>query len=464
MKPTKGTVKEIESPTGLDLHPQPPSPVRLSKRAGILALVVVFAVAALVGYGIVTRSNRTFQTGFHPDDAKGLTAATDAGKVIAAQIPNRAGIAGGSADRQPAQPDQLRSLGQAPVPPGGDPSGQRMYAPASYPPTPNTPQYREPTPEEKRLALAYEREMQAMDSPTISQTAAGPGFGRFASPTPAGSDGGSFQLAGLLRSLQGVPATTPGPGVAGNGAAPGLTISGQTNSPAEEYEAQNMQDRKDAFLAGARAGSTENYLNSTRAKPAGPYEIKAGWDIPAVLEQALNSDLPGEIKALVRENVYDTAIGRYLLIPQGARLIGTYDSRVGYGQDGIQVVWSRLIFPDGSSINLEGMAGQDANGHAGLRHDVDNHYKRLVGFGLLTSAFSAAFQLSQTRRGTVLGYPSAAETAGSAVAGNISQLGADVTRRNLNIQPTIKVPVGYRFNVRVNRDMLFESPYRPAAW
>ena len=164
-----------------------------------------------------------------------------------------------------------------------------------------------------------------------------------------------------------------------------------------------MQDRKEAFLARARAGSTENYLNSTRTKPVGPYEIKAGWDIPAVLEQALNSDLPGEIKALVRENVYDTATGKYLLIPQGARLVGTYDSRVGYGQDGIQVVWSRLIFPDGSWISLEGMAGQGASGHAGLRHDVDNHYKRLVGFGLLTSVFSAAFQLSQTRRGTVLG-------------------------------------------------------------
>jgi hypothetical protein len=71
---------------------------------------------------------------------------------------------------------------------------------------------------------------------------------------------------------------------------------------------------------------------------------------------------------------------------QGARLVGTYDSRVGYGRDGIQVVWSHLIFPDGSSINLEGMAGQDAIGHACLRHDVDNHYKRLVGFGLLTGA------------------------------------------------------------------------------
>ncbi len=112
--------------------------------------------------------------------------------------------------------------------------------------------------------------------------------------------------------------------------------------------------------------------------------------------------------------------------------------------------------------NLEGMVGQDAAGLSGLRHDVDNHYKRLLGFGLLTSIFSASFQLSQTRRGGVLGYPSAAETVGSAIGGQISQLGADVTRRNLNIQPTIKVPVGYRFNVRVNRNILFESPYRPA--
>lgn len=106
------------------------------------------------------------------------------------------------------------------------------------------------------------------------------------------------------------------------------------------------------------------------------------------------------------------------------------------------------------------MAGQDAKGNTGLRYDVDNHYKRLIGMAVLTSAFSAAFQLSQTRRGTVFTYPSPGEIAGSAAAGNLSQIGAEVTRRNLNIQPTVKVPIGYRFNVRVNRDLLFDSPYR----
>ena len=97
--------------------------------------------------------------------------------------------------------------------------------------------------------------------------------------------------------------------------------------------------------------------SSTRTAPLSPYEIKAGWEIPAVLEQALNSDLPGELKALVTSNVYDTATGRYVLIPQGSRLIGRYDSRVAYGQDGVQVAWSRLVFPDASSVDLDGMVG-----------------------------------------------------------------------------------------------------------
>ena len=305
--------------------------------------------------------------------------------------------------------------------------------------------------------------MQALDSPMNPQTITGIGLGRLAAADSVTSDAGNSQLANLLRSLSGTPLTIAGAATPSNGIFPRITPAGQTGSATEEYEAQNMQDAKERFLAHARSGSGDNYPNSTRTKPVGPYEIKAGWDIPAVLEQALNSDLPGEIKALVRENVYDTATGKYLLIPQGARLVGTYDSRVAYGQNGIQVVWGRLVFPDATSINLEGMSGQDASGLAGLRHDVDNHYKRLIGFGLLTSVFSTSFQLSQTRRGTILGYPSPAEIAGSAVGAQVSQFGADMTRRNLNIQPTIKVPVGYRFNVRVNRDILFQAPYQPTA-
>jgi type IV secretion system protein VirB10 len=187
-----------------------------------------------------------------------------------------------------------------------------------------------------------------------------------------------------------------------------------------------------------------------------------GWDIPAILEQGINSDLPGEVKALVRSNVYDTATGKYLLIPQGSRLVGVYDSQIAYGQSRLQAIWSRIIYPDGSSINLDGMMGQDIQGMAGFHDKVDNHYKRLVGFALLTSAFTAGIELSQRQNTSLLSTPTAGQTASSAVGQQLGELGTEVTRKNLSIQPTVKIPIGYRFNVRVNRDILFETPYIPA--
>ena len=212
-------------------------------------------------------------------------------------------------------------------------------------------------------------------------------------------------------------------------------------------------------MHSARNAAPDDYLKSTRTAPISPYEIKAGWEIPAVMEQGLNSDLPGEVKALVTSNVYDTATGQYVLIPQGSRLVGEYNSQLGYGQDGVQVVWNRLIYPDGSSLDLSGMLGQDEHGFSGFRDKVDHHYKRLVGFAVLTSLFAAASNISQNQNRSVLVYPSPGEVAGSAVGQQVSDLGSQITRKNLNVQPTVKIPVGYRFNVRVNRDIIFESPY-----
>jgi len=107
------------------------------------------------------------------------------------------------------------------------------------------------------------------------------------------------------------------------------------------------------------------------------------------------------------------------------------------------------------------MGGEDAAGRSGFRDKVDNHYKRLLGFGLLTSVFAAALQLSQNHSGNVLTYPSPGEVTAGAVGQQMANLGSEVTRRNLNVQPTIKIEAGYRFNVRVNRDLAFEAPYRP---
>ena len=142
------------------------------------------------------------------------------------------------------------------------------------------------------------------------------------------------------------------PNLAAIGKALGLGSNANPMSAVTEtdYEAQNAQTRKDAFLKAAQnKGAAQDYLRYTRDAPLSRYEIKAGWEIPAVLEQSLNSDLPGELKALVTSNVYDTATGQYLLIPQGSRLVGKYDSRVSYGQDGVQVVWSRIRTPPPST-------------------------------------------------------------------------------------------------------------------
>jgi type IV secretion system protein VirB10 len=303
----------------------------------------------------------------------------------------------------------------------------------------------EETPEERRIAAAYQQEQQAIQAPTSIRNSAASSV----SPAPGQSTSSDLsQVEALSRSLG-----------ARQGGNSGALPNGQAVE--NDYDSQNMQSRKESFLAAGRNRQADDYLRSTREAPLSRYEIKAGWEIPAVLEQSLNSDLPGELKALVTSNVYDTATGLYLLIPQGSRLVGKYDSRIAYGQDGVQVSWSRIIYPDASSVDLDGMMGLDSHGNAGLRDQVDRHYRRLVGFSVLTSMFTAAFEISQRSSQSALTYPTPAQTAGSAVGQELSQTGAQITRRNLNVQPTIKVPAGYKFTVRVNRDILFEAPYEP---
>jgi len=143
------------------------------------------------------------------------------------------------------------------------------------------------------------------------------------------------------------------------------------------------------------------------------------------------------------------------------RVVGVYDSRVGYGQDAARVIWNRVIFPGASSLDLGGMIGQDASGFSGLREKVDRHSRRLIGFAVLTSLFSASAGLAQSRNRTLSTYPSPGEVAASAAGQEVAEVGAQITRRNLNVQPTIRVPIGYRFNIRVNRDIAFAGPYEP---
>ena len=300
-------------------------------------------------------------------------------------------------------------------------------------------QIHQATPEEQRIAAAYEAEQRAMAAPTDLSGGFGAANGFSSSSPSIEPSAPAYSLASAVRPVS----------------------SNRVDRVGSDDRSPVSTTPQEAFVQNARTAQSDDYLKSTRTPPISQYEIKAGWEIPAVMEQGLNSDLPGEVKALVTSNVYDTATGRYVLIPQGARLVGGYNSQLGYGQDGVQVIWNRVIYPDGSSLDLSGMLGQDERGFSGFRDKVDHHYKRLVGFAVLTSLFAAASNIAQNQNRSVLTYPSPGEIAGSAVGQQVSDLGAQVTRKNLNVQPTIKIPVGYRFNVRVNRDVLFEAPYTP---
>lgn len=166
----------------------------------------------------------------------------------------------------------------------------------------------------------------------------------------------------------------------------------------------------------------------------------------------INSDLPGQVVGQVRQNVYDTATGQYLLIPAGARLIGTYDSTVTSGQKRVLVAWTRIVYPDGTSVSLDRMPGADRGGYAGFKDKVNSHYGRMFVNALLLSGFSAGVQLSQPQStGNGL---SAREIATAEMGRQLGQLGAEVARRGLDVQPTITIRPGYRFNIMVTKDMV----------
>jgi len=219
---------------------------------------------------------------------------------------------------------------------------------------------------------------------------------------------------------------------------------------------QNRQDEKRSFAADKRNGSP--YLLATLQRPLSRFEIKAGTIIPGLTITGINSDLPGQITAQVRENVYDTVTGRYLLIPQGTRLVGDYDSKVTYAQDRALIVWSRLIMPNGNSISLEGMPGVDMSGYAGLKDRVNNHYAKMVTGVVLGSVIGAGAQVATGGQGSANTSTSFSQLAVSGAAQNMNNAGQQITSKNLGIQPTITIRPGWKLNVFVTKDMILR-PY-----
>ncbi|MBM9614870.1 hypothetical protein JWJ90_11305 [Desulfobulbus rhabdoformis] len=232
----------------------------------------------------------------------------------------------------------------------------------------------------------------------------------------------------------------------------------------DENQAQdfNAADRdKEQFFS--RIGQDDWRSPYTR-EPGKPFEVKTGTVIPGIMISGINSDLPGSLIAQVSQNVYDTATGHHLLVPQGAKLYGVYDSRVVYGQSRVLVAWNRVIFPDGSAVTLGAMPGADASGYAGYEDLVNNHYLRIFGSAFLMSlvtggtsyAMDNVSNSSDNSDGT-----SVQDAMAAALAAQMGQATMSLLQKNLNIKPTLEIRPGYQFNVIVTKDVVFQEPYRP---
>lgn len=219
----------------------------------------------------------------------------------------------------------------------------------------------------------------------------------------------------------------------------------------DEALAQNGQDRKLAFLNAAVDRRTVS-PDRVRA-PASPYVLQAGNVIPAAMVTGLRSDLPGQVVAQVTENVYDSPSGRYLLIPQGSRLVGQYDAQVSFGQSRVLLVWNRLLLPNGRSIVLERQPGADGGGYAGLEDGVNYHWGRLFMAAGLATLLGVATELGQDDEDEI------ARAIRESGQDTVGRAGDQLVRRQMNVQPTLTVQPGFPVRVIVTRDLVLE-PYR----
>ncbi|MGR4870341.1 TrbI/VirB10 family protein [Variovorax sp. LARHSF232] len=229
-------------------------------------------------------------------------------------------------------------------------------------------------------------------------------------------------------------------------------------SPTDPAVAQNRQDRKEAFLA--KAGDTATRNPGGLQLPASPYQVMAGTIITAALVTGINSDLPGQVIANVTEAVYDTATGRHLLIPQGSRLIGRYDSQVAFGQRRVLLVWTRLILPDTSSVVLDRLPGIDPAGYAGLEDAVDWHWDRILAGAALSTLLGVGAELAAPQSRTDQDGNRLVIAVREGAQDTVNQVGQEITKRNASIQPTLTIRPGFPMRVMVNKDLILR-PYQP---
>lgn len=220
----------------------------------------------------------------------------------------------------------------------------------------------------------------------------------------------------------------------------------------------NGQNEKEDF---ARRTHSNTYLLRGREKPLGQWELKVGTLIPGVLISGLNSDIPGQVIGTVSQNVWDSITHSQILLPQGAQLYGLYDSRIAYGQDRVQMALTRINYPDGTTIELGGMGGVDTQGYAGFADQVDHHYMKIFGNAFILGMISGAIESSVSKGKSDNNDNSRGQDVSNGVTQQFATTGSTLIQKNLDVQPTITIRNGYKFNIMLNKDIVL-PPWQPA--
>lgn len=226
--------------------------------------------------------------------------------------------------------------------------------------------------------------------------------------------------------------------------------------PLPEYpkEDPNLQESKKEF---AKNSSVDEFVLQRYLQPAvSQYEVKAGTIIPLTLETAINSDLPGEITAVVKTDIYDSKTGNILLIPAGSRVIGRYSSDVSFGQERVQAVINRITLPNQKSINIGTMNLVDKLGASGVSDRIDTKLGKVFTSVIMSAILGVGAGAVKEDNDDSDEWKNDAIDGGGTQAINVGNAYAN---KVLNVQPSLKIRNGYTVGLFVNKDLLLE-PYK----
>ena len=450
---------------------------RIGARAGLLAVGVLGAIVLAIVYGISSSGN-------HHADA---TPATVVPQILATSDPDAfANIPGADPGRPVSTPEPRVPL--HPIQPA-QPKPQVQHVVQRQQQQPAAPVLPDPATQPALQRTAVVPDIHALsDSAARLAVPAAPSAAEIAAAAKAQrllqAQQQAEQLADAARHSSIVISASTNAGNAANatGAVRGASVAvaippaaaGAPPATAAAADAAAATDpttasqrAKNEFLSLQKSTTANDYLTTPRQASISPYEVQAGSIIPAILVSGINSDLPGTMIGQVSKDVYDSKTGSYLLIPAGSKIVGRYDSQVANGQSRVLVAWQRILFPDASFIDINGMAGADTAGYAGLTGKVDDHSGKLFRNALVYSIIGAGASLLQPRTAitAVTGGAAviAAPSAGSQVAGQVgtqlAQTAQQALGQGVQQAPTIEVRPGYLFNIVVDRDLVLPGPY-----